>query len=668
MSTQKEISSSSISKMAGILSNGIVLALLFYSNLSDGGVRPFPLFLSRFLVVTALLLQIPLLFSTKNYLAAFPSFSIIPISIFLVFLLVIAIQSFYGLRILEWGVGTVNPHATLSSLVQLICYFFFFILCMPFAAHRSNIESLVFWIAVLVCAITVWGIAERFVGKDLLGADHLAQDSFGPFVNPNHYSAFVALSFPLLAAYLCSRQGKRGGTLQPSHLPEDSPTFSGADNDRGGTFFLFFITLLVMAGLFLAGGRLGILLAAFSLVFYLTMQLLRRDFKQAVLALFLIFAAFLFALRLGEAEAFFRAFSMDSLKAATAERMQVAKESLNIFFQHPWLGSGLGTLPFISTKVITVLSDSVEWDHAHNDYVELLAETGTVGFFLFVGALGTVFIYGLRTFWKDTNPDSRWILFQALTAVFIIAIFEWADFPLKIPSLAFLFVMQLALLVTAIPSRSRRQQTERGIRLGLALTYFCGAIFLSGWTVKDYQSSRLAENRENHIQNLENAIELQPLNSAYWHQLGLEYLGAEGKNRTINGRDPQRQKALKALRKAVDLSPTYSRYWFSLGRLEYQEGLTEEALSSLEKAVTWAPYKFGYLLHLIAVYLRESEISGSREEQERNLNRARELFKRLRAMKNFPGKEEQKRWMGPLYAENFDQLARQWNPNQAKSL
>ncbi len=656
LTCQREAQVSWIAKFSGILSGWIVLSVIFYSNLADGAARPFPLFLTQLLVIACILFQIPLVFSKGNYFGDFFHLLLRPAAFFFAFLLVIATQYFLGRQILETGMGTVNPHATLSSMVQLIFYFFFFILCVQFTAHAQNIEKLVFFMAILVFGVTMWGIAERFAGRDLFGPDHLAQDSFGPFVNPNHYSAFAGLSLPLFLVYLHYRfTQSRAISLWKKIL----------DLLDSGIFFLVFLIALVLAGCFLSGSRLGAIIVFFSLTLYLIMSGIRRHFKPICLSALLAISGTFLVLKSAGLESTFRTFGLDSLRAAAVERFQVSKESLEIFFQYPLLGSGLGTYAFISPKVITVLSDSIHWDHAHNDYAELLAETGAVGFFLFMAALAMILFYGIRHAWNSPSPWTRLVLRQSVFAVFSIAIMAAADFPLKIPSLAFFFLMQLAILTHSHNRESGFKPLSLFAKYCVGGVYLAAALFLGNWAFKNYQAFAFTQSTEGRIQSLEKAVEIQPMNAAYWHQLGWEYLA--GEQRAL-GEGVSKTKALEAFQKAAHLSPTFSRYWFSLGRLEYREGRAQQAIFSVKQAAAWAPHQSGYWLHLIALYLEASEKSETAQEKEQNLQKARELFEKLSNMKNFPDAVHQQRWMGQVYAEKFQQLIPHWNLNRKAGL
>ncbi len=65
-----------------------------------------------------------------------------------------------------------------------------------------------------------------------------------------------------------------------------------------------------------------------------------------------------------------------------ANVLRMRQDAWHIFTDHPVLGTGLGTLQMVFPAYETLYDGKVV-NHAHDDYVELLAETGTLGGHLF---------------------------------------------------------------------------------------------------------------------------------------------------------------------------------------------------------------------------------------------------------------------------------------------
>ena len=88
---------------------------------------------------------------------------------------------------------------------------------------------------------------------------------------------------------------------------------------------------------------------------------------------------------------------------------------------------------------------SADYFHeAHNDYVQVLAETGAIGFGLlawFFIAGGKQIVRGMKKVSKKNLP----LMAGILAALGVMAFHEWFDFNLKIPANAFLFTVLFAL-------------------------------------------------------------------------------------------------------------------------------------------------------------------------------------------------------------------------------
>ena len=66
-----------------------------------------------------------------------------------------------------------------------------------------------------------------------------------------------------------------------------------------------------------------------------------------------------------------------------------------IFVDHPWTGTGLGTLQVVFPPYETFYDGRVV-NHAHNDYLEALAETGVAGGLCCALFLGMLLFHSLR--------------------------------------------------------------------------------------------------------------------------------------------------------------------------------------------------------------------------------------------------------------------------------
>jgi len=68
---------------------------------------------------------------------------------------------------------------------------------------------------------------------------------------------------------------------------------------------------------------------------------------------------------------------------AEGERIIVWKDTYNLIKDFPTLGTGLGTYEYAFPKYKTIRRQ-VLYNHTHNDYLELMSDTGITGFFIVI--------------------------------------------------------------------------------------------------------------------------------------------------------------------------------------------------------------------------------------------------------------------------------------------
>jgi O-antigen ligase len=148
-------------------------------------------------------------------------------------------------------------------------------------------------------------------------------------------------------------------------------------------------------------------------------------------------------------------FSMLHLgEVTTARRASILHSSLRIFLDHPVKGTGLGTLIVVYPPYETAYDGKVV-NHSHNDFAELLAETGVLG-----GLCGAVFLFILfrsarANFEAEQGHFSRALHAGAIAATAGLVLHSFVDYNLHIPSNLLLFLLQCYLVTSApLPSES----------------------------------------------------------------------------------------------------------------------------------------------------------------------------------------------------------------------
>jgi O-antigen ligase len=131
------------------------------------------------------------------------------------------------------------------------------------------------------------------------------------------------------------------------------------------------------------------------------------------------------------------------------------------------LGTGLGTLQQVYPPYETVYDGKIV-NHAHNDYLEALAETGILGGICCGWFVLTLFLDGLLFLRSSDNSFAATLRLCGWTGCWGLLIHSLVDFNLHIPSNLLLFLL-MGLLATAqianhVPLRSRvriRRSSEK---------------------------------------------------------------------------------------------------------------------------------------------------------------------------------------------------------------
>jgi len=340
--------------------------------------------------------------------------------------------------------ATVYPFLTRAELLKLAAYFLIFFLTAQAFRERAHMVRLGWFLIFFCFAVSLLGIIQHFTadGKIYWFREPVSGgDTFGPYVNRNHFAGFVELVLPVGLALLVFR-GVRRDIFPMTAL----------------------LTIIPIGALILSGSRGGIVGLAFELgVLGLLAKSRKGPEGPRVAALAMVgLAAVALIVWLGTGKVLERFASVPTGDVLLSRRVTMFRSSFHIFLDHPIKGTGLGTLVAVYPRYETGYDGKVV-DHAHNDYVETLAETGMLG-----GICGLMFLWVLfrearKKFGEEQGHFSRGLHAAGITAVSGLLLHSLVDFNMHIPSNALLFLL-LAHLATspAIPSEGAvRRRRER---------------------------------------------------------------------------------------------------------------------------------------------------------------------------------------------------------------
>ena len=339
---------------------------------------------------------------------------------------------------------TPYPFLTRVELLKLAAYFLIFFLSTQAFRQRRDLTNLAWFLVFLCFFVSLLGIIQHFTAESkLYGLRPLSEggDPFGPFVNRNNFAGFVELTLPAGLALMIFRGLRR-----------DMFPLAGL------------LTIVPMGAMVLSGSRGGIVSFGFQIAVLALLARSRKGPQGPRLAALAIvgFASLALVVWLGAGKAIERFSTFHPGEVSLARRGTMVRGAAHMFFDHPIVGTGVGSLVAVYPRYETLYDGKVV-DHVHNDYMELLAETGILG-----AACGVVFLWLLfrqarNCFGAEQGHFSRAVHAGATAALCGLLLHSFVDFNLHIPSNALLFLLQ-AHLATTSPLPSEGAPTRRRAR------------------------------------------------------------------------------------------------------------------------------------------------------------------------------------------------------------
>jgi len=154
---------------------------------------------------------------------------------------------------------------------------------------------------------------------------------------------------------------------------------------------------------------------------------------------------------------------IQTMEVTGSKRAAMREDAWRLFLDHPLLGTGLGTLEIVFPPYDSLYDGRVV-NHAHNDYVEALAETGVVGGLCCAWFLGVILLHSLSGL---TEPRSSFGLVMNLSGLIACSgmlVHSLVDFNLHIPANALLFFVSAHLAVVRLEPNGPRAPESDSLR------------------------------------------------------------------------------------------------------------------------------------------------------------------------------------------------------------
>jgi len=259
---------------------------------------------------------------------------------------------------------------------------------------------------------------------------------YGSYVNHNHYAGLMELLLPF-ALVLAVSGSVRGGKR----------------------VLLVFAAMLMAASVFLCQSRGGMFAVIVETVFLAILWM--RQFSPRKSAA--VFVAFCLVTALFLAWIAPQQVGGRITDTHDPARWLIHRDSIRMFAAHPFLGSGFGSFATVFPRY-RVFYDGFFINHAHDDYLELLLETGLAGLGVAVWFIVVLYREGLHNLRSAKLSLAALISTAALAGCTGLLAHSFIDFNLHIPANAALFFVLCAIASAPLVNRNRsnsKSSTER---------------------------------------------------------------------------------------------------------------------------------------------------------------------------------------------------------------
>ena len=349
------------------------------------------------------------------------------------------------------------PEQTIREGLELLAYFFLGFLIVKTVTKRKQIMRIFYVLVGVGVFQAVYGFIQLFDKSPHIlfyKKIHYLGTVTGTFVNRNHLAGYLEMVIPLTIGLILAHIDVF--SLAGLKWREKLLRFSEKGFYRN--MLLTFGVIIMALAIIFSQSRSGVFLLVFAFILFFGLAGLysgRVTHRQKWTMGFLkgTFLAIMFISLYVGINATVQRFALDNLLAEG--RPTVWANTMGINADYPVFGSGLGTFASLYPAYEETWKQTSFFSHAHNDYLEYLAELGVLGMILLCGVILFLLVRSFLVWRERRHPEVKGLALGGMIAVVLMLIHSIGDFNLHIPANMLLFSVVLSLTFVLVFYRIR---------------------------------------------------------------------------------------------------------------------------------------------------------------------------------------------------------------------
>jgi O-antigen ligase len=337
---------------------------------------------------------------------------------------------------------SLNANVSYHYFLESLSYFLLFCLLLILLTTTQRIRLFASVIIISGVFQAVYGSVMTLSGIEygfFFEKEFYRKVATGTFINRNHLAGYLEMSLAMGIGLLIS-------TLYDNQAVTWREFFRRLLNSLLGTKIRLRIGLALMViALVLTHSRMGnsAFFSSLTLTGILYLLIVKK-IPRSVIVLFvslLVIDLFIVGAWFGIDKVAQR---LENTSASHETRDEVVRDTITMIKDYPLVGTGGGTY---SISFLRYRGQDISgfYDHAHNDYLEFMAELGAIGMSLLILLVSSCLLSNLMALRQRHHRLLKGMAFSSTMGIISILIHSLVDFNLQIPANAALFVALLAL-------------------------------------------------------------------------------------------------------------------------------------------------------------------------------------------------------------------------------